>query len=76
MVQSFVQVLVYQYTGTEPNNNYYARQCLLSFIQLFFFPSPFVGKMKGIAFVQDPDGYWIEILNGENLLKITKEFAS
>lgn len=31
--------------------------------------------MKGIAFVQDPDGYWIEILNGENLLKITKDFA-
>lgn len=21
------------------------------------------GKMKGLAFVQDPDGYWIEILN-------------
>jgi len=21
------------------------------------------GKMKGVAFIQDPDGYWIEILN-------------
>ena len=34
------------------------------------------GKMKGIAFVEDPDGYWIEILNGENLLSVTKAFAS
>ena len=32
--------------------------------------------MKGIAFIQDPDGYWIEILNGENLVKTTKEQAS
>ncbi len=23
----------------------------------------FVGKMKGIAFIKDPDGYWIEIFN-------------
>lgn len=23
----------------------------------------FAGKMKGIAFVKDPDGYWIEIFN-------------
>ena len=21
------------------------------------------GKMKGLAFIKDPDGYWIEILN-------------
>lgn len=41
---------------------------------LFFFLSE--GKMKGIAFVEDPDGYWIEILNGENLLSVTKAFAS
>ncbi|XP_068682822.1 lactoylglutathione lyase-like [Montipora foliosa] len=40
-----------------------------------FVKKPSDGKMKGIAFVQDPDGYWIEILSGENLLKITKEFA-
>ena len=35
-----------------------------------------LGKMKGIAFVKDPDGYWIEILNGENLVNVTKEFSS
>lgn len=22
-----------------------------------------LGKMKGLAFIKDPDGYWIEILN-------------
>lgn len=21
------------------------------------------GKMKGLAFIKDPDGYWIEVLN-------------
>lgn len=30
----------------------------------------FSGKMKGLAFIQDPDGYWIEILNAKNMLKI------
>ncbi|KAM7289204.1 lactoylglutathione lyase [Ixodes scapularis] len=25
------------------------------------------GKMKNIAFIQDPDGYWIEILNNKNV---------
>lgn len=41
-----------------------------------FVKKPNDGKMKGIAFVKDPDGYWIEILNGENLVKVTKEFSS
>jgi lactoylglutathione lyase len=26
---------------------------------------PDAGSMKGIAFVQDPDGYWIEVLNAK-----------
>lgn len=25
-----------------------------------------IGKMKGLAFITDPDGYWIEILNPNN----------
>lgn len=25
------------------------------------------GKMKGLAFIKDPDGYWIEILNADNV---------
>jgi len=28
-----------------------------------FVKKPDDGKMKGVAFIQDPDGYWIEILN-------------
>jgi len=32
-----------------------------------FVKRPNDGAMKGIAFVQDPDGYWIEILSGRNL---------
>lgn len=26
------------------------------------------GKMKGLAFIKDPDGYWIEILNPNKLI--------
>ncbi|KAM9860714.1 lactoylglutathione lyase-like isoform 2-T2 [Aulostomus maculatus] len=29
------------------------------------------GKMKGLAFIQDPDGYWIEILSPNNMMSIT-----
>ena len=27
------------------------------------------GKMQGIAFIQDPDGYWVEILQADMLVK-------
>jgi len=27
--------------------------------------------MKGLAFVQDPDGYWIEILNPNHMVTLT-----
>ncbi len=29
------------------------------------------GKMKGLAFIRDPDGYWIEILSPNNMAKTT-----
>lgn len=32
-----------------------------------FVKRPDDGAMKGLAFVKDPDGYWIEILSGQNL---------
>lgn len=35
-----------------------------------FVKRPQDGSMKGIAFIKDPDGYWIEILSGANLAKI------
>jgi len=37
------------------------------------------GKMKGVAFIQDPDGYWIEILNPrsvDNILASLHETGS
>ncbi|KAM3930727.1 lactoylglutathione lyase-like isoform 1-T1 [Leptodactylus fuscus] len=35
-----------------------------------FVKKPDDGKMKGLAFVQDPDGYWIEILSPNNMVCI------
>jgi len=32
-----------------------------------FFKRPDEGRMKGLAFIADPDGYWIEILNPQSL---------
>jgi lactoylglutathione lyase len=32
-----------------------------------FVKRPNAGAMKGIAFIKDPDGYWIEILSGGGL---------
>ncbi|XP_012277682.1 lactoylglutathione lyase [Orussus abietinus] len=32
-----------------------------------FIKRPTDGKMKGIAFIKDPDGYWIEILSPNNM---------
>lgn len=32
-----------------------------------FVKKPNSGKMKGLAFIKDPDGYWIEILNPTNV---------
>lgn len=35
-----------------------------------FVKKPNDGKMKGIAFVQDPDGYWIEIFNNGVMVEL------
>lgn len=32
-----------------------------------FIKRPDEGRMKGLAFISDPDGYWIEILNPDSL---------
>ena len=31
----------------------------------------FAGKKKDLAFIQDPDGYWIEILSPKNMVSLT-----
>jgi lactoylglutathione lyase len=35
-----------------------------------FVKRPDDGQMKGLAFIQDPDGYWIEILSSDGLAKL------
>jgi lactoylglutathione lyase len=35
-----------------------------------FVKRPEAGSMKGLAFIRDPDGYWIEILSGPNLRQL------
>ncbi|KAL4238723.1 Lactoylglutathione lyase [Mactra antiquata] len=37
-----------------------------------FIKTPDGGKMKGLAFIQDPDGYWIEILSAVQMSKDLK----
>ena len=29
------------------------------------------GNMKGLAFIKDPDGYWVEILSAKNSAKFS-----
>jgi lactoylglutathione lyase len=35
-----------------------------------FVKRPQDGKMKGIAFIKDPDGYWIEILSANGMARL------
>lgn len=39
-------------------------KCIVVNVNCYMFST---GKMKGLAFIKDPDGYWIEILNSDNL---------
>ena len=34
-----------------------------------FVKKPNDGSMKGLAFIEDPDGYWIEIFNSNNVAR-------
>lgn len=36
-----------------------------------FVKKPDDGQMKGLAFIKDPDGYWIEIFDLENIRRVT-----
>ncbi|KAL3270438.1 hypothetical protein HHI36_020993 [Cryptolaemus montrouzieri] len=40
-----------------------------------FIKKPDDGKMKGIAFITDPDGYWIEILNSKVTRQIVEQMS-
>ena len=38
-----------------------------------FVKKPDDGSMKGLAFIKDPDGYWIEILSAEGITEIIED---
>jgi len=38
-----------------------------------FVKRPEEGSMKGLAFIQDPDGYWIEILEATSLTRLCRD---
>ena len=38
--------------------------------EVAFIKQPEQGKMKDVAFIQDPDGYWIEIVGPDRLKKL------
>eukprot|EP00258_Populus_trichocarpa_P038498 XP_024454517.1 lactoylglutathione lyase isoform X2 [Populus trichocarpa] len=40
-----------------------------------FMKKPNDGKMKGIAFIKDPDGYWTEIFDLKTIGKVTETAA-
>jgi lactoylglutathione lyase len=40
-----------------------------------FVKRPDDGTMKGLAFIRDPDGYWIEILSPSGLRDLILESA-
>jgi lactoylglutathione lyase len=41
-----------------------------------FVKKPDDGSMKGLAFIKDPDGYWIEVLSGDGLRGLIMERAA
>jgi len=48
----------------------YAASARFESLGVEFVKRPNDGKMKGIAFIRDPDGYWIEILSPQGLRAI------
>ena len=41
-----------------------------------FLKRPNDGSMKGLAFIKDPDGYWIEILNADSITDLIGEHGA
>ena len=41
-----------------------------------FVKRPNDGSMKGLAFIKDPDGYWIEILNADAITSLIGEHGA
>lgn len=45
----------------------YAASARFESMGVQFVKRPDEGRMKGLAFIQDPDGYWIEIFNPKSI---------
>jgi lactoylglutathione lyase len=41
-----------------------------------FIKKPDEGTMKNLAFIRDPDGYWIEILNASAITQLIEEHGA
>ena len=41
-----------------------------------FVKRPNDDSMKGLAFIKDPDGYWIEILNADSITDLIGEHGA
>ena len=41
-----------------------------------FVKRPNDGSMRGLAFIKDPDGYWIEILNSDAITSLIGEHGA
>ncbi|XP_033847308.2 lactoylglutathione lyase-like [Periophthalmus magnuspinnatus] len=46
----------------------YFEKCGVTFVK-----KAYAGKTKNLAFIQDPDGYWIEILNPKNMCEVMSQ---
>jgi lactoylglutathione lyase len=44
-------------------------------LDISFVKRPDDGSMRGLAFVRDPDGYWIEILNPRSVAELAAEMC-
>lgn len=49
-------------TSIYPSMHVSVKMGVSTFVASLSFPVC-AGKMKGLAFIKDPDGYWIEVLN-------------
>ncbi|KAL7888609.1 hypothetical protein AOLI_G00035830 [Acnodon oligacanthus] len=74
--------LLYHHGNTQPTGfghigiavpDVYAACKLFEELGVTFVKKPDEGTMKGLAFIQDPDGYWIEILSPNNMVSLTSE---
>lgn len=48
----------------------YAASARFEKLGVEFVKRPDDGKMKGLAFIKDPDGYWIEVLSAKNSARL------